>query len=981
MHNPAHDSAFLQQIVEASYDGIVVIHLDGTIVLVNSAAARITGMPAREMIGGNLFDFTAPGGGSAEQRQEWIDHIRAHRRFSFETRFQRPDGRTVYIEQGITSVSDASAEEPLVIAIIRDITDKKEAEQRLTGANTFLQAVIEGSHDAIIVGDMRNVCLLANSAAERLTGYSRQELVGRRFFAVVAVSALSPVSRRRHLHALRATGHLFLTTALTNRAGDLIDVECSVSLIPARTDSAPMLVYIVRDISERKRVEAALQEATRFRKQFFTNITHEFRTPLTLAMAPLEDLLRGAFGRLGKAAREQVAVALGGTQRLYGLVTQLLDIAMTDAAGQPPVYALRDLRSFVGAILDTYVEFARSRQIELAFRPADNLSAMRIDVAKTEKIVRDLLAIVCKQTAEGGRIDVILTDAAGGMRLRVTNTDDPLPHDPASAPDALPDAPDIEVSLFHAKELVGVLGGQLHVHRGSRQTIALQVWIPDPPPTVEMPADPAPEETARAQVVLADLERCSGICEQHIDGDRPLILIVEDNPAVRKYVSTLVRKKYDFIEACNGREALQVLERHMPDLVLCDVMMPEMDGYALLRRIRNDERLRSLAFIFLTARADTAMKVEGLESGADDYIVKPFNSLELLARIESLLRLRTLMLKSAAQENTIATLTRKLQEKYYYGRIIGKSAAMRTIFQLLETVRESEAPVLITGETGTGKELIANAVHYNSRRKDGPMVSVNCSAIPRELMESECFGHAKGAFTGATQSKKGYFEEASGGTLFLDEIGEMDKEMQAKLLRALEQSEVTRVGDAAPTPIDIRLIAATNKNLLDEVRAGTFRQDLFYRLHVIPVHVPALRKRPEDIPLLVEHFLRKAAERMGREPPPLTEQDLQVFMAHPYPGNVRELENSIERFCLLGSSAQALQGAAPGPFAQPAAIAADDDIMTHAHPLKAACARTEKELIVRILAASGQDYPQTARALNIGLSSLYRKIKEYGIGR
>jgi DNA-binding NtrC family response regulator len=384
-----------------------------------------------------------------------------------------------------------------------------------------------------------------------------------------------------------------------------------------------------------------------------------------------------------------------------------------------------------------------------------------------------------------------------------------------------------------------------------------------------------------------------------------------------------------------------------------------------------------IPFIFLTARADTEMKIEGLEFGADDYIVKPFNSLELLARVKSLLRLRELMRTTSAQKRTIENLTQKLQARFSYGSIIGSSPAMRAIYQLLDTVSDSDSTVIITGETGTGKELIANAIHYGSARKAKPMISVNCGAIPKELMEREFFGHVKGAYTGATENRKGYFQQADGGTLFLDEIGELHRDMQVKLLRVLERGELTRVGDPAPAKVNVRLIAATNKDLRAEVQKGDFREDLFYRIYVVPIHVPPLRERAEDIALLAEHFLGEFVKKMKRDVPALSQSDLKSLMQYAYPGNVRELQHIIERYCLLGTGIASLltqaSPAASGPFPY-------DELLSSSNPLKEVGQRAktlaERDLIMHVLSGCDNNYTEAARMLNIGLSSLYRKLKE-----
>lgn len=335
---------------------------------------------------------------------------------------------------------------------------------------------------------------------------------------------------------------------------------------------------------------------------------------------------------------------------------------------------------------------------------------------------------------------------------------------------------------------------------------------------------------------------------------------------------------------------------------------------------------------------------------------------------------------TAEQTSKISSLAQKLRGKHRYGAIIGKSPSMQDIYRVLDTIRESDTTVLITGETGTGKELIAQTIHCNSLRKDGPMISINCAAIPKELMEREFFGHAKGAYTGAATGKRGYFEEADGGTLFLDEIGEMDRDIQVKLLRVLERGEILRVGDSSPTALDVRLIAATNKDLRTEVHRKNFREDLYYRIYVIPIHIPPLRERREDIPLLTETFIKNFQAKHKKEVPPLSKKEMAMLTDYSFPGNVRELENYIERYCLLGTGIERLLADRPAEIGNSSPDFPYAELLSSNNPLKAvaqkARARAERDLITHILRICDNDYTEAARMLNISLSSLYRKLKE-----
>jgi DNA-binding NtrC family response regulator len=440
-----------------------------------------------------------------------------------------------------------------------------------------------------------------------------------------------------------------------------------------------------------------------------------------------------------------------------------------------------------------------------------------------------------------------------------------------------------------------------------------------------------------------------------------------------------VKREYDFITAEDGKSALKKLTKYIPDIILCDVMMPEMDGYEFLKQVKSNTDLKKVPFLFLTARASSEMIVEGLEEGADDYIVKPFNSLELLARVRSLLRIRELMSETVVQKKKINGLTQKLEEKFHYEHIVGNSPQMRKIFQLLETIKKIDSTILIVGETGTGKEIIANTIHFNSSRKHGPMVSINCSAIPKDLIERELFGHVKGSFTGATESRNGYFQEADKGTLFLDELSEMSSNLQSKLLRVLEQGEIMRVGETVATKINVRFIAAASRDLLTEVKKGNFRKDLYYRIHVIPVKLPPLRKRSGDIPLLIEHFMEKFKSKHKIKIPRLTKKDLKLFLSYSFPGNVRELEHIVERFCLLGGNAEELFNEQVQEQDNLDTDFSYDKILSGLDPLKKvvqkAKTRAEKDLIIHTLALCNNNYTKAARMLNIGRSSIYRKLK------
>jgi two-component system NtrC family response regulator len=715
-------------------------------------------------------------------------------------------------------------------------------------------------------------------------------------------------------------------------------------------------------------------------------------------------MLQGEFGKIDKNMREQLSVALKNSRQLMKLIDQLLDFSMLESGKRTYIYEKRDLNNLTAAILDSFTFISKKKKINLTFAFNSETPYISIDPVKVEKVLYDIIGNAFKFTPDEGSITITIDDArdlsfsssadkGDYTKIAISDTGKGIKKEHLGLifdrfKQGRDDFPlkDIGygIGLAHAKELIEHMGGEITVTseygKGSTFTIYLPAQKEELDKAYKNMAGPKELLNQPPEIELSDIHLENPAPEELLTGKKPLILIVDDNLDVINYVSSIVKKEYDFITAQNGEEGLNKLKRYQPDLILCDIMMPEMDGCEFLKRVRSNSHLMHIPIILLTARADEEMEIECLADGADDYIVKPFNSFILLARIKSLLRIRNLMSRTKEQEKKINTLTKKLQGKFRYGNIIGSSLSMRKIYELLETIKESDATVLIAGETGTGKELIANSIHYNSKRKSAPMISVNCGAIPKELVEREFFGHVKGAYTGAFETRKGYFEEADGGTLFLDEIGTMDNDMQVKLLRVLERGEIVKVGNSTPTKIDVRLIAATNKDLLAEVRKGTFREDLYYRIHVIPINVPPLKHRREDIPLLIEHFIKSYQSRCKKKISDLSQKEMDMLMTYTYPGNVRELENIIERYCLLGTSVESLLKEQPTELTESLPHVSYETLLSGPNPLKAAAqnakARAEKEVIMHALKISDNDNKKAAQVLNIGLSSLYRKLKE-----
>lgn len=416
--------------------------------------------------------------------------------------------------------------------------------------------------------------------------------------------------------------------------------------------------------------------------------------------------------------------------------------------------------------------------------------------------------------------------------------------------------------------------------------------------------------------------------------------------------------------AAGGSEALKKLSEDEFSVVLTDLRMKEMQGIELLAEIKRI--YPDINVILITAFGSVETAIEAMKQGAYDYLVKPIKN-------EDLVRVTERAAREAALRREVNRLRREVLKEYSFHQILGKSKAMREVFDLIRRVADSPTNVLITGESGTGKELVAKAIHYNSDRREAPFVPVNCAAIPETLLESELFGHVKGAFTDAKTDKRGLFEEAQKGTLFLDEISELPLTLQAKLLRAIQEREIRRVGATRPVSVDVRIIAATNLNLAEEVKAKRFREDLFYRLNVIEIRLPPLRERREDIPLLVEAFLRKCAEVSHKEIRGMTESALALLMDYSWPGNVRELENVIERATTLARGEKIVPDDLP-PAIQGAR--GERRVLDEAAERVLPLADVEKEYILRILEKTGGNKYQAAQVLGIDRKTLYRKLGE-----
>jgi two-component system, NtrC family, nitrogen regulation response regulator NtrX len=452
------------------------------------------------------------------------------------------------------------------------------------------------------------------------------------------------------------------------------------------------------------------------------------------------------------------------------------------------------------------------------------------------------------------------------------------------------------------------------------------------------------------------------------------VLIVDDEPNIRRMLGALLRAEgFRTREAGSGRGALAEVMAEEPDAVLMDLYMEDQTGLDTLPKLL--EAAPELPVVMMSGRATLSDAVKATRHGAFHFLEKPLTPEAVL-----------LTLRSALELKKTRELNRALREELGDGeQMVGRSAAVEQVRTLIARVAPTDARVLITGESGTGKEVAANLIHAGSGRAPGPYVRLNCAAIPRDLVESELFGHEKGSFTGATERRRGRFELASGGTLFLDEIGDLSLEAQAKLLRALEAGEVERVGGHEPIKVDVRILAATNHDLRAEVAAGRFREDLFFRLHVIPLHLPALRERSGDVPLLVEHFLARNRRRTGLRPPRITPPALEALVRHPWPGNVRELANIVERLCILHAGSEVgahdiralLSGSGPAPSDGGGPAYRDDDDRSLADRLD----DYERDLLNGALDAAAGNVAEAARRLQTDRANLYRRMRRLGIDR
>jgi len=445
------------------------------------------------------------------------------------------------------------------------------------------------------------------------------------------------------------------------------------------------------------------------------------------------------------------------------------------------------------------------------------------------------------------------------------------------------------------------------------------------------------------------------------------ILVVDDEEIIRDSLFYILEKEgYQVDKAENGKAAYDKMLVSNFDLVITDIEMPIMKGTELLEKIKTLNVQTSVIIITAFGSLDTA--ISALRNGASDYILKPVEFDELLIKAKRLFEVRDLLL-----ENKV--LREEIHRKYDFENIIGKSNNIKRVYEMIEAVAETDSTVLISGNSGTGKELVARALHYKSHRKNKPFIAVNCGAISENLIESELFGHKKGAFTGAISDKEGYMKAAQGGTLFLDEISEMPPQLQVKLLRAIQEKEYTPVGTTVSLPVNARFIATTNRNLEEEVKEGRFREDLFYRINVVDIHLPSLKEREEDIPLLADHFLNKYRKELNKNIKGIDADAMRAIINHEWKGEVRELENIIERAVIFCKGDLITLQELPVSFKPKS----DSIEFSYSGSLDDSVRKFERDFILRALESNDNNKEKTADALKVGLSTLYRKLKELDI--
>jgi DNA-binding NtrC family response regulator len=663
---------------------------------------------------------------------------------------------------------------------------------------------------------------------------------------------------------------------------------------------------------------------------------------------------------------------------LLKLVNTLLDFSRIEAGRVQAVYEPTDLSGITAEIASVFRSAMENAGLQFTVECPPIGEPVYVDRDMWEKVVSNLLSNAFKFTFEGS-VAVTLKAMEGSAQLQVRDTGVGIPEEHRER--VFERFHRIEgthgrtfegtgIGLAFVQELVRLHGGSVRVEsalgQGSTFTVTIPLGSAHLPPERVQAARPVPSTDVTADVYAHEAQGWLADEWTPVDvaklpnsaslmplprpepvADRELIVVADDNADMRKYLRHLLDGRYEVHTVSDGHQALETTRLLRPALLLADVMMPQLDGFGLLRAVRDDAVLASTPIILLSARAGEESRLEGLQAGADDYLVKPFTARELMARVEVHLKLAKLRRETAEREERLrmeAELERQrlnasqelllettrhyqeLQEREaeiralkdrlhrenlalrdevdrasMFEEIVGSSKSLQTVLSRVAKVAPTDSTVLISGETGTGKELIARAVHKRSQRAGRAFVSVNCAALAPGLISSELFGHEKGSFTGAMQRRVGRFELADGGTIFLDEVGDIPADTQVALLRVLQERQFERVGGAQPIQVDVRVIAATHRDLRTAIADGRFREDLYYRLNVFPIETPPLRERKDDILMLVKYFVQRYAKKAGKSIRNIDKRTLERLQAYNWPGNIRELQNVIERSVILSS--------------------------------------------------------------------------------
>ena len=729
-----------------------------------------------------------------------------------------------------------------------------------------------------------------------------------------------------------------------------------------------------RHLAREREVVSRLKEVDRLKDDFLANTSHELRTPLHGVIGLAESLIAGSADQLPPESLEQIRLIANSGKRLSALVDDLLDYASLKNRGiQLEPKPLR-LKPLVDAVLALNRPQAQDRGLRLNNQLSDHLPPVFADENRLLQILHNLIGNGVKFTTSGD-VSVAAEVVNQRMEIRVTDTGPGIPetekdqifHMFQRGSAATNQVTGTGLGLTVTRYLIQLHGGDIQVTSTPGEGSTFVFTLPLATEKASVATAPVIKPGKRPVLEKTQADSPPDPAAKGKKG-APHILIVDDEPINRQVLRNyLALAGYHISETAHGKGALAFLEKQDVDLILLDIMMPDLSGYEVCRLIREKRDAQSLPIIFLTARAGEQDLSEGFQAGANDYLTKPVGHNELNHRVDTLLKLADAHHKLVAEHYY---LVEEISLVHRFDRIVSKSPAYAKVLQRIERVAPSNATVLITGETGTGKELLAQAVHDLSPRCKQPLIKVNCAALPAELIESELFGHERGAFTGATGRKRGRFELAHGGTLFLDEIGEMPLALQPKLLRVLTDGRFERVGGNHSLIADFRLVAATNRDLEQEVAEGRFREDLFFRLNVVPVANLPLRERADDIPLLTRHFIEKFDSK-GRIKT-VQAGVLARLQAYEWPGNVRELANVVERAVILSNK--------------------DHLDLTDWSPLKkdsrppaeASLAAIEREHILRVLELThwrirGKD--GTAEVLDLKPTTLEARMKKLGIER